>query len=326
MDGVIGKMNENTYKVIDKQSKTLSKYQKFKNRHHDALVAIVLVGPLITWWLIISGFPLLTGFILGFFDWVGLNSSPKFVFLNNYIRFFQDSYYYMDLIRSFYIGSLCMAVTIILGLFVAIFLNKNIHGKGFYRTIWYIPAVASGVACTQIFNILLEPSNGVINNTLQNVFNLQPINWQLSTFWGIFWILIYSVWKGIGAISLMWLAGLQSIDSKLYEAAQIDGANKKQLFRYITIPQLRPMTIYILITGFVGAMQIYEQVMFITNGGPYGTTEVLVYRIMRDAFWDYNYGMAGASSVVLMLVTVGFSILVFKKQTMDNKLSYGKER
>ena len=103
-----------------------------------------------------------------------------------------------------------------------------------------------------------------------------------------------------------------SVDGSLKEAAKIDGATPWKEFIYVTIPQMKPIILYILINGFIGAMQIYEQVLFITNGGPYGQTEVLAFRIMRDFYWENNFGMAGASSMVMLLVTFGFTVAVFK--------------
>ena len=130
--------------------------------------------------------------------------------------------------------------------------------------------------------------------------------------WSIAWIVIYSVWKGLGGSVLLWLSALLSVDGSLKEAAKIDGATPWKEFIYVTIPQMKPIILYILINGFIGAMQIYEQVLFITNGGPYGQTEVLAFRIMRDFYWENNFGMAGASSMVMLLVTFGFTVAVFK--------------
>lgn len=298
-----------THRVKGKRKKKISK---------DALIALVLIGPSIIWWGITSALPLTVGFLLGFFEWIGLNSKPKFVWFNNYIRFFTDEYYYMSFLRSVWIGLLCMAITVVLGLLVALLLNMKIKLRGLYRTIWYIPAVTATVATTQIFNMFIDPNTGVVNNILKDL-GMSPVAWTMSTFWGIVWIVIYSAWKGIGGSALIWLAGLQSIDTNLYEAAKVDGANKMQIFNNVTIPGLRPIASYILITGIIGAVQIYEQVMFITGGGPFGTTEVLVYRIMRDAFWDFNFGMAGSSSMVLACFVFIFSVKIFKNQTRESE-------
>lgn len=115
----------------------------------------------------------------------------------------------------------------------------------------------------------LDSNNGVINNLLK-ALGKEPVVWQYSVSWGIFWIVVYSVWKGVGGAALIWLAGLQSVDVSLYEAAEIDGAGRWGKLRYVTLPGLKPIATYIVITNLIAAIQIYEQVLFITNGGHMG--------------------------------------------------------
>lgn len=289
-----------------------TKWQLFLHRHRDAVVAAVLLGPMISWWVVVSGLPTLFGFFLGFFEWIGLASSPKFVWFDNYIRFFQDPLYYNALWRSIWMGLLVTALTTIGGFGAALLMNLALFGKGIYRSLWYIPVVTAAVATTQIFNIFMGVNNGVINNMLTSWFGIEPILWEYSVFWAVFWIVLYSVWKGVGGAALIWLAGLQAVNVQLYEAAEIDGANRWNKFVHVTLPGIKPIATFVIVTGLIGAVQIYEQVIFITNGGPYGQTEVLVYRIIRDTFWDYNLGMAGASSMILAIVVFMMTIVYFR--------------
>ncbi|TLS53915.1 sugar ABC transporter permease [Paenibacillus antri] len=290
----------------------------FYRRHKDAIVASVILGPMLIWWLVVSGFPTLFGFFLGFFEWIGVTNAPKFIGFKNYVRFFQDSVYYLALWRAIWIGLLVTGLTIVGGFAVALLMNLPLAGKGLYRTMWYIPVVTSVVATTQIFNIFLDANNGVINNILKSL-GKEPILWQYSVGWGVFWIVVYSIWKGIGGTALIWLAGLQSVDPVMYEAAAIDGANRRQQFWHVTIPGIKPIATFVVITGLIGAVQIYEQVIFITGGGPFGQTEVLVYRILRDGFFDFNLGMAGASSVVLAAVVFIFTVVYFRYATENER-------
>jgi multiple sugar transport system permease protein len=291
-----------------------TKLKRFLVRHRDALVATVILGPMILWWMVVSGFPTLFGFALGFFEWIGIQGTPKFVGLGNFIRFFHDPLYYDALWRSIWLGGLVSAVTLSAGFGAALLMNMPLFGKGIYRSIWYVPAVTSTVATTQIFNILLDTNNGVINNFLKSI-GKDPIVWQFSVGWSVFWIVVYSVWKGVGGAALIWLAGLQSVDVTLYEAAEIDGAGRMQKLKYVTIPGLKPIATYIIITSLIGAIQIYEQIMFMTGGGPYGQTEVLVFRIYRDAFWDFNLGMAGASSLIMAAIVFTVTTLYYRYTT-----------
>ncbi|MFC5529929.1 carbohydrate ABC transporter permease [Cohnella yongneupensis] len=295
-----------------------TKFKRFLVRHRDALMATVILGPMLSWWMVVSGFPTLFGFGLGFFDWVGIQAHPKFTGFDNFIRFFKDPMYYEALWRSIWLGALVAVTTLLAGFGAALLMNMPIFGKGIYRSIWYIPAVTSTVATTQIFNFFLDPTNGVINNFLKSIGH-DPIIWQFSVPWSVFWIVVYSVWKGVGGAALIWLAGLQSVDATLYEAAEIDGAGKWGKLKYVTIPGLKPIATFIVITSLIGAIQIYEQVMFITGGGPYGKTEVLVFRIYRDAFWDFNLGMAGASSLVMAAIVFIATSLYYRKSMREDR-------
>ncbi|MDO3413367.1 sugar ABC transporter permease [Saccharibacillus sp. CPCC 101409] len=294
-------------------------------KNKDALIAAVILAPMILWWLVLSGFPTLFGFILGFFEWIGITGSPKFVWFHNYVRFFQDPQYYQALWRSIWLGGLVTSITLIAGFGASLLMNMPLFGKGIYRSIWYIPAVTSTVATTQIFNILLDTNNGVINNFLVSI-GREPIVWQYSVFWGVFWIVVYSAWKGIGGAALIWLAGLQSVDTTLYEAADIDGAGRWAKLMNVTLPGLKPIATYIVITSLIGAIQIYEQVLFMTNGGPYGQTEVLVFRIYRDAFWDFNLGMAGASSLIMAVIVFTATSLYYRWSTESDRRTTTRRR
>ena len=263
------------------------------------------------WWLVIGLFPVIWGMGLSFTEWTNLADGPKFNFFDNYVTFFTTERYIMSMLRSFLLGGGSFVLTNLCGFFIAYMLNKITVGKTLLRTIWYIPAVTSAVATTQIFEILLDPFNGVLNNMIMKSGG-EPIIWMQSTFWAVAWILIYSLWKGIGGSVLLWLAGLQSMDEKLEEAAQLDGANSFQIFWYVKLPQLKSISAFIMVTGMAGAMQIYEQVYFISDGGPYGTTEVLAYQVMKEAFWNSNFGMACTCAVMMMIVTLILSIPSFR--------------
>lgn len=299
-------------------SKPPGKWKRFTTLHRDALLAAVILVPMVAFWLIVSGFPTLFGFVLGFFRWIGLADKPSFIGLDNFVHFFKDPTYTHALWRSIWLGGLVTAITLLSGFGAALLMNMPLRGKGFYRSIWYIPAVTSTVATTQIFNILLDTNNGVINNILKSL-GKEPIVWQYSVGWGIFWIVVYSVWKGVGAAALLWLAGLQSVDQSLYEAAAMDGAGSYSKLRHVTIPGLKPIATYIFITSLIAAVQIYEQVLFITDGGPYGKTEVLVLRIYRDGFWDFNLGMAGASSLIMAIIVIVITVFYYSWSTRSDR-------
>ncbi|UKS28314.1 sugar ABC transporter permease [Paenibacillus sp. HWE-109] len=292
-------------------SSTAVGWKRFRRRHADAIIATIILGPMLLWWGVMYGIPIIFSFVLGFYEWIGINDRPKFVGFHNFVLFFQDKTYVADLMRSIWMGGLVTLLSIIAGLGAALLMNLPLFGKGIYRTLWYVPVVTSTIATTQVLNILLNPVNGAVNQAIE-AMGFEPILWQSSVFWSIVQICVYSVWKGVGTQALLWLAGLQSIDPVLYEAAEIDGAGRTGKFINVTLPGIKPIATYIVITGLIAAIQIYEQVAFLTNGGPYGSTQVLVYRIIADGFFNFNLGMAGASSVILATIVFIASAAYYK--------------
>lgn len=283
----------------------------FVRRHHDALTAAAILMPMLLWWFAANGFPTLFGFVLGFFEWKNIRMTPTFAGIENFITLFTSKTYLLDLWRTIWLGVLCTLITVVVGFGIALLMNLPLKAKGLYRTIWYIPAVTSPLAVTQVMGILLNPIDGVVYEVLNNM-GFKTIIWSESVFWSLFLIVAYSVWKGIGGAAIIWLAGLQSVDPVLYEAAETDGAGKFKKFWNITLPGLKPIATFIVITGIIGSVQIYEPVAFITNGGPSEQTMVMPLRIIKDGFFNFNFGMAGASGLVLAVIAFIMSVSYYK--------------
>lgn len=291
----------------------IERKKSFFVKHQDAIWALILLALPVGFWIFLNGYPLVFGLALGFLDWKGISGEVRFCGLDNFVTFFTSKSWLTALWNTLWLGLLCFIVSFVIGCLVALMLNGIKKGQGIFRTIWYLPTVASGVATSQIFNILLKFDGGVLNNIIIQAGGT-PIYWQYSTGWMVFWIVVYSTWLGLGNSTLVWLAALQSQDGSILEASRLDGCNKVQTFFYISIPQMMPLITYMIINGFIGAINIYETVLFISNGGPMSSTQVLVYRIMRAGFWDNDFGMAGAASFVMMIITIAFSAVVFRNQ------------
>ena len=138
---------------------------------------------------------------------------------------------------------------------------------------------------------------------------MQSVAWKLSTFWMYFWIIFICVWKGLGATVILLVAGLNAIPPELYEAAELDGAGPVSKFFKITLPQLRPMLVFVMITSIIGAFNIFEPVQLISQGGPDGSTKVILYQIYNEAFQNGNNGMGSAIAVVVLLLLMGLTAL-----------------
>jgi ABC-type sugar transport system permease subunit len=222
--------------------------------------------------------------------------------------FFGDPTYIKLLIQQIILAFFCLLFNTAISFFLALMLNVPSKGRGFFRASIYVPNIAAVSATTAVFVALLNPlTNQGLNNFLV-LLGLNPITWNYSKFWMFFWIIFYFVWQKVGPAVVIWLGGLQSIDPSLYEAARVDGAGFWHQVFYITLPGLRFIAMYILLTGIIGTMQMFDVIMFISKGNPYGETDVLMYRIYRDGFVNFNLGMAGAESLILGLVTVVFAL------------------
>jgi ABC-type sugar transport system permease subunit len=163
---------------------------------------------------------------------------------------------------------------------------------------------------------LLPTSGGVMNMLLHTILGMDPVLWQRSTTWMPIWVIVFTVWRGIGWTVIFFLAGLQSIDPSLYEAAKIDGANNPQLLRYITIPQMVPILLFVTVTGLIGSLQIWEAPMVLTGGGPENSTNTLVFSMYRDAFSNLDVGKGVAQAAMLLLVLtvgIGFQLRQYRR-------------
>ena len=275
------------------------------NRYRtQARRAYAIIIPFLAYMALWTIFPLGFGLFLGFTDFTGLNE-VNFRGLRNFERFFSSPTYPTLLVRQTWLGFLNVGLTMFFSFVLALALNKPFKGRGIFRAVVYMPHIAAVTATTAVFVALLDPYQGAMNQAIEALGG-SPIIWSYSAFWMFVWIIFFNVWRGIGPAAILWLGGLQGIDPMLYEAARVDGASKWQEIRYITLPGLRFITMFVMLTGIIGAMQMFDSVMFISKGGPALQTDVIMYRIYRDGFLNANFGMAGASSWVL-----GFAILIF---------------
>lgn len=296
-----------TQSAAMKVGKKNNMYRTDRDRRDNQL-ALFNIIPIFVWYLAFNAIPIGIGIFLAFSEWNALAAAPRFIGIQNFVTFFSSPEYVRLLFRQFFIGGLAVLTNFILSFFLGLMLNVPIRLKGFFRVCDYMPSVTAVSTTTAVFVALLMPFDGGLNSFLERI-GMDPVVWTHSTNWMIFWIVIYTVWRSIGPAAILWLSGLQSIDPQLYEAARVDGANKVQEVLHVTIPGLRYTASFIVLTGIIGMMQMFDAIMFISAGGPVGSTDVIAFRIFRDGARSFNLGMAGASSVVVGLITLVFSLL-----------------
>lgn len=290
------------------------RFARWCRKHRQPLEAWLILSPILLYYSIFFIFPVVANILVSFTHWSGVYDSPVWVGLGNY-RAYLDSPYPLTLFNTLFFTIAILVAQTILAFFIAVLLNEKVIGRGAYRAMWYIPTLTSAAITAQVLFAFISPYDGVFNAVLKALG--QPIIiWTLGAGWMRAFIIIYSVWRGVGAPMVLFLAALQGIHREIYEAAMVDGANYWQLLRHISIPLLRPMVIFVLITGTIAGFQIFETVMLITaggqsstasSGGPLNMTNVLLLQIYKDAFVSLNLGRAAAGSMIAGLILLWFT-------------------
>ena len=245
------------------------------------------------------------------FNYYDILTPARWCGVENYVNLFQDDLFYQSLkVTSYYaLGSVVLSIAV--SVFVAIVLNRNIHGVSFFRTIFYLPSVISGVAVSLLWLWLFNPDFGLINFLLWKLFRIDGPGWIYEAKWVIPSLIFMSLW-GIGGGIVIYLASLQGIPTDLYEAAEIDGAGTLRRIVSITLPLMTPVIFFNLLMGIIGSFQVFTQAYVMTQGGPGYASMFYVLYLYRYAFKYYQMGYASALAWVLFLILLLLTTLVFR--------------
>lgn len=266
-------------------------------------IIITFLLPSLLGLLIFKVGAMLYSLYISFTDW-NLFGSPKFVGLENYIQIFQDPRFYDSLKNTllFIVGYLPIVVVLSLG--VALLLNSKVKGVNIFRGLFFLPVITSWVAVSMIWKGLLNPEFGVINSIIEAFGGTGPA-WLQNPSFVIPAVVMVSVWKDVGFLSIIFLGGLQGISQEYYEASKIDGANKWNQFRKITLPLLSPTTFYALIITIINSFQVFDQIWIMTSGEPTADlVPVMVTEIYKNSFQYQKMGYATALSWILFFIII----------------------
>lgn len=269
----------------------------------------LFAAPWIIGFLIWTVGPMLTSLYLSFTEW-DLVSAPQWVGLRNIQALFSDELVWQALKVTSLYAFISVPLHIAFGLILAMLLNTKIAGLRLYRTIYYLPSVLSGVAVALLWRWLLSPEFGLVNLGL-SLFNIRGPSWLGDENWALPSLILMSLW-GVGAGTIIYLAGLQGIPTDLYEAAEVDGARGWARFRNITLPMMTPVLFFQLITGIIGALQVFTQAFVMTNGGPNNATLFVLLYMYRNAFEYLRMGFASGLAWILFIYILGLTLLVFR--------------
>lgn len=275
-----------------------------------ALWGMALVAPNVLGLFFFFGIPVLMAFSTSLQEWNAIKP-PRFVGLDNFERLLSDEKFEQALTNTLKLIGLTVPVEIVLALAVAILLNQPLRGRNLLRTAYFLPVVTSTVAASVVWTGIFQPHYGILSQILEPI-GLGDTKWLVDPGLVLIPIAVVAIWQRLGFDMVIFLAGLQAIPGVLYEAAIIDGASRRQRFRYVTLPMLSPTTFLILVLAVINSFQIFDQVYVMTlrtvPGGVGGSASTLAYYLYRRAFTNSEFGYASAVALALftliLVVTV----------------------
>ncbi|MDE2819506.1 MAG: sugar ABC transporter permease [Chloroflexota bacterium] len=284
--------------------------QMTPQERRDAKTGYLALSPWMVGFVIFYAFPILATFYFSLTQWT-LVDPPVWIGLDNYVRMFtRDPLFISSLKATTLFVALSLPLKLVLGLMLALLLNLKIPGMNLFRTVFFIPAVISGVAVSLMWIWFLQPDTGVVN-TLLSYIGVRGPYWFWDLNWALPSVAIMSIWK-VGGAAIIYLAGLQNIPAHLYEAAEIDGAGKWRRFWRITLPLLTPTLFFQLIIELIDAFKIFTEAFVITKGGPLKATYFFLYYFYEEAFRNFNMGYASALALFLLVVIMGCTVFVYR--------------
>ena len=280
-------------------------------KRKNLLKGILFISPWIIGFLVFTAYPLLSSLYYSFTEY-NVISPPTFVGLDNYKQLlFHDNLFYKVLWNTLYLVIFGMALTTIVAIFIAALLNnKKIKGMSFFRVVFFLPTLVPLVILAILWIWVLQPDNGILNTVL-GFFGISGPGWFASPTWAKPAFILMMIW-GSGRMIIIYLAGMQGISESLYEASVIDGAGPFQKFFHITLPMLKPVILFNVITGVIGVLQQFAEAFIITNGGPNGSTTFYALYLYQNAFLYSKMGYASAMGWILFVIALAIMMTLFK--------------
>ena len=275
-------------------------------------VPYLFLLPGLSLYLLWMVYPLGYEFYISFFDWkIMPGQTSQFVGLENYQRVLEDKTFWLSLENTVRYTVVTVIGQMVIGLALAVLVNRVFFAKRFFRAIYYLPVVTSWVVVSFLFQFIFSSHPGGLANYVLTELGVlsQPIAWMSET--KTSWVIIYTlgIWKGIGWAMVIFLAALQGIPMELYEAASIDGAGEWSQFRRVTLPLIRRTTLFVLVALVIGGFQVFISVYLITGGGPLHRTEVMLSYMYDRAFDRLWFGYGAAISYILAAIVVFVSFV-----------------
>lgn len=295
-----------------RESRSAKPAKKGALMRHNTLVAYSFILPNLIGFFVFTFIPIVFSLFLSLCEW-NTGNTFRIVGFDNFITMFTaDKSFWTALKNTLYYTVVTVPLCMAISLALAILLNKPIKGKTFFRSVFFFPYVASLVAIAVVWMALFNPDRGPVNQILMAIGISNPPRWAASQEWAMPTIIGLTIWKGMGYYMIVFLAGLQGVNRELYEAAEIDGANKWKQFTNVTWPSITPTTFFVLMMLITATFKSYDIMYITTQGGPGEATKVLAYHIYNSAFVSGKFGYASAIAMVLFVIIICVTLVQFR--------------
>ena len=275
----------------------------------EYLLFAALVGPNLALILVFSYWPVIYNLYLSFTSWDMIAPSPTWVGLAEYRQLFSNPDFGHVLVNTFRFAAMVAVGGVVGGLAAALVLVQRLWGRGLVRTVAFAPHIVSGAAIATLWLFILDPSFGLLRAVLSPLGISSP-QWTTSSGYSLYALVIVYLWKGTGFCAIIYLAGMQSLPSELFEAARLDGAGRWGRFRHVLLPLLSPVTYLLVLTSIIGAFQAYDVTAIMTGGGPGVSSTTLSWFIYEQAFRASEAGQSAASAMVMLALLLAITFLL----------------
>lgn len=276
------------------------------NKKQNTIGRLFVAPPMILFFAF-TLLPMIMAIVLSFTDYDILNP-PRFIGIENFKKIVTDDFFWISLKNTCYYTLLYVPSGLLLSLGAALFLNSEKRMVGLFRTLFYLPVLSSSVATATLWFWILNPQLGLLNGIL-SIFHIEGPAWLYDSKLAMIAIVMMSLWAGFGGNMMIFLSGLKGIPHIYYEAARVEGANRWQMFRAITVPALTKTTFLVSTMLIIGTLQVFDQAFILTKGGPGNATITLVYYIYNNGFNNLNMGYASSISLILFFIILFMTII-----------------
>ncbi len=269
-------------------------------------------APNLLLFIVFTYYPFFFNIYISFTKWNFINPSPVYVGLENYLRLFQDGDFWRVVINTLAYAFCTVFVAQSLAFILAVLLNRPYAGMTFFRLLVFTPQVTMSAAAALIWILLLDPQLGPMSYLFQ-FFGVQGVRWLANSSMALWAIVLVGIWRECSFSAIFFWAGLQGIDQEVLDAARVDGASGWVVFRRMTLPLMTPIIYFLMVSGLIQAMKVFDLVAMMSEGGPvYPASATFVYHLYRLAFRDFQAGLASALAVIFFIIIFGLTLLQMK--------------